>query len=261
MVETNNKEKKKLSKGAKIGIGVGAGCCGLIIIVTILMIVAYIFSPPSLKITNPKDTEFETTEYSVKVEGTSSKLDTLKINNEEIKDKNKFSKEIELKNGNNEIKVEGFKNNNVIASKTFKIYFDYDARVYLDKEKQFKSEEEKQKQELERVPSYEVARKENINNGFSAVIYVDEKDLKDYQVVNVIKDFRSKNKGTENISILVFNKNDKGEVEGAFESTDPSALNIINNKTRADYEKSKDKEQLYWFPNGLSGEKLALEIN
>jgi predicted adenine nucleotide alpha hydrolase (AANH) superfamily ATPase len=100
-------------------------------------------------------------------------------------------------------------------------------------------------------------RKADINNGFSAIVYIDG-DMEDYLISNVVKDIDGKNQSTKNMSLLLFSKNEKNEVEAILEKTSPSDLVKY---IRANFEKKDSAKQLFWFPQGAEGEKLALEVS
>lgn len=59
-----------------------------------------------------------------------------------------------------------------------------------------------------------------------------------------------------NITFLLFNKKDKQAVEAIFEDSD---LTKLLPYVRANYEKKDSTEELFWFPEGAEGKKLALE--
>lgn len=164
-----------------------------------------------------------------------------------------FERQLILQPGANKVVVALTKDDKELERKEYNIYYDYEGM--LQAEEQRKEDEEIAKQ-ASRVPEYEVTRKDGITHGFSAVVYIDEK-AQDFLVANTVKDIKEKNSDTQTISLLIFEKADKSEVEKIFESTE---LAGIPNMVRANYEKRNDKEELFYFPTGLEGEKLALEL-
>jgi hypothetical protein len=187
---------------------------------------------------------------------------TFKINDESItSENNKFTKTLDLQPGNNEVRIlltradeEG--NEVDVYNKSHNVYFDYEGMLYAQELEKDKRAEEELKRKLAEVPQYETVRKTDIDNGFSAIVYV-EGDMEDYQISNVVKDLRNKHPDSRNISALLFSKSNKSNVEAILENSSPAELVTY---IRANYEKREDKQQLFWFPKGAEGEKLALEI-
>lgn len=107
-----------------------------------------------------------------------------------------------------------------------------------------------------RLPEYELVRENEDNGAYSAVIYSAEID--DYLIPNLISDFK-KRKNKDKLTVMIFSKEDKPVVEKAFDADDDSALNTISDKIRAEYRKDIG-EELYYYPDGLKGEKLVLEV-
>jgi len=167
-----------------------------------------------------------------------------------------FSKEVSLDEGDNEIIVVMKKDDRTLYNEKFYIYYDYEGRIYSELLKEEKREAEEIKKKLARVPAYEIVRKESMPNGFSAIVYLDARP-EDYLVSNIIKHIKYYHSSTEAISLLVFEKSDKLEVEKILDSTNVSGLST---KIRANYEKRSDKEELFLFPEGLEAAKLALEV-
>jgi hypothetical protein len=208
------------------------------------------------------DQEVISEQYLVEGE-ISGDLISLKINNVEIGPSNKkFSKALDLQPGNNKVSIvligkDSQENEVEIYNKTHNIFFDYEGMLYAqDLEKDKRAEDELQRK-LSKVPLYEIVRKADINSGFSAIVYIDG-DMEDYLISNVVKDIDSKNQTTKNMSLLLFSKNEKNEVEAILEKTSPGDLVKY---IRANFEKKDSAKQLFWFPQGAEGEKLALEVS
>lgn len=244
---------KKLVKRLAIGI------VGFFILILFLAFI--IPTPTELELSSFKDGD-ETIEELFGVSGEYSGLERITVNGEEANlDGDTFSKKIKLETGDNLIKIEGYKEGAVEITKEAKVYFDLEGMLYKVKEEALKREEEERLKVLNRTPEYEVVRKETIDNGFSAIVYVKAEDVKDYLISNAAKDIKEKENSPQRISLLFFSKNDKSSVEAAFESTDnKTALNTVSSKIKADYEKTSEGEELFYFPSGLVGQKLALEI-
>lgn len=172
----------------------------------------------------------------------------------ELKDQ-KFSKQVKLKPGENKFVLSVYKDGEKVSAKTYKVFYDYEGKLFAD---QKKAEEDALNKKLATVPVYELARKEKTKSGYSAVIYV-EGDIEDYLVANLVKDVKKKD-SAEAISLLVFSASDKTDIEASLESDNPEALAAVSSKAKANYEKTKDSEELFYFPAGLEGEKLALEV-
>lgn len=172
----------------------------------------------------------------------------------ELKDQ-KFSKQVKLKPGENKFVLSVYKDGEKVSAKTYRVFYDYEGKLFAD---QKKAEDDALNKKLATIPTYELVRKEKTKSGYSAVIYA-EGELEDYLVANLIKDVKKKD-SADAISLLVFSISDKGAVEASLESDKPEALATVSSKTKANYEKTKDSEELFYFPAGLEGEKLALEV-
>jgi len=265
-MKNNRKEQiekpflKKFKKFLIIGI---SSIVGLFILLTVIALI--ISEKPSVQIESIKNNS-ETIDENLGIKGKYAGVDSVKVNNEDAtlnKSKREFSRYVKLNPGDNIVKVEGFKDGVSQASQEIKIFFDLEGRLYKEKLEAEKKADEEEIKERSRTPNYEVVRKESIDNGFSAIVYIDEPEIKDYLVCNAIKDFRSKdeNKKTKVISLLIFSKADKIEIESSLEKdSGKESLQKISDKSKGDYEKSDKDESLFYFPNGLRGEKLALEI-
>lgn len=186
----------------------------------------------------------------------------LRINNEEVElVEGEFSKTVNLKPGDNNLEVllmdNSDKGNSVeVYKQSNNIYFDYEGMLYAKEQRL----DEKLARELDakvsKIPEYEIVRKLDIEKGISGVIYADG-ESEDYLMANVVKDARSKNEQYSNLTFLVFNKADKEAVEAVFEDSNPAKLLPY---VRANYEKKDTHEELFWFPEGAEGKKMALEI-
>lgn len=224
-----------------------------------------VFAPPlavELKSLNLEpDQEVITSKYKVEGEVVGD-YTAFTINGEDVElEGNKFSRTLDLEPGDNEVKVllKGVDDSGEEAevySSSHNIYFDYEGMLYAQELEKDKQAEEELKRRLAKVPQFEVVRKSAIANGFSAIVYV-EGDMEDYQLSNVAKELDKNNSDFENISALFFSEKDKSKVEGILEESEPSDLLM---HVRANFEKRGDKKQLFWFPNGTEGEKLALEV-
>lgn len=229
---------------------------GAVLGVFILLIIAIgVFYNPdkSLTLSSPKDGEELAVDH-VLVEGkyTGSGGQILVNGEEANKDTGKqtFSKDIKLNDGENVIKVEYKNGDKAALTQQIKVNFDLEGMLYLQKEK-----------ELSKVPQYELVRREKVDGGFSAIVYTDIVQDGDYLISNLAKEVRDKNQSEKVISILIFSKEDKSEVEKALESTDQKAgLEAISSKVKASYDKRDAQESLFKYPSGLTGDKLALEI-
>ena len=240
----------------KIGIGFA------VLIIIIIAIGIFVPTTPSLEIKSFKDGDETTTEL-FEVSGSYKGLYQVKINGEDVshdESNRTFSKNLSLQNGVNLVKVEGIKNGQVVVTKESKISFDLEGMLFLEKQELANKQEEEKRRELDRVPEYEIVRKENLEEGYSAIVYVKDEDLQDFLVPNLVRDIKSKQDASK-ISLLFFLKSDKSVVEESLESTNENvALKAISTKSKAEYQKTPDGEELFYFPSGLSGEKLALEI-
>lgn len=192
------------------------------------------------------------------IEGTyTGSPSSISINGENLElEGSAFRKDVLLNEGNNQITVVMKKEDQTLHSETYDIYYDYEGSLYAEILKKEQREAEELKKTLARVPAYEIVRKENMPDGFSAIVYLDS-DPEGYLVTNAIKHIKYYHTDTKAISLLVFQKSDKPAVEKILDSTDVSELSA---KIRADYEKRPDKEELFLFPSGLESTKLALEV-
>lgn len=231
------------------------GAVVLLFIVLTIAITIFYRPDKTLSVNNPKD-GIEITEDHVLVEGKYTGIGGEILINGEVANrdtsKQTFSKDIKLKDGDNLIKVEYKDSANVITSQEVKVYFDLEGMLYLQKEKN-----------LSKVPQYELVRKENIENGFTAIVYaaVENNELNNIPISNLSKDLKGKYPNEKTISILIFTNSDKPEVEKALENTDPNAgLQTVSSKVIATYDRRDGKEMLFKYPSGLTGDKLALEI-
>jgi hypothetical protein len=264
MKKTKTMNKPKKLKGLKKVLFIG---CGVLLALFVIIILVGIFVPekPSVQIKSIKNGA-DTTDENLELKGKFAVVNSVKVNNEDAsinQGRREFTKLIKLIPGENVVKVEGFKDGQSQAVQEIKINFDLEGRLYQEKLEAERKADEEELKERAKTPIYEVVRKENNDNGFSAVIYIDEGELKDYYVCNTIKDFRNKdeNKKVKTISLLIFAKKDKSDVESSFEkNSDKTALQTISDKGRGDYEKNDKDESLFYFPNGFQNEKLALEV-
>lgn len=234
---------------------------GLVFLGSFILFV--IFAPPVnpeiTRLNIQKDQDVLTETYIIEGEFKGD-LATFKINDEDaVINGSKFTKEVMLNPGNNIVKVvaTAVKDNvtKEIKNETYNIYFDYEGMLYAEQLIKDQQAAEELRKKLEHVPQYETVRKEGVSDGFSAIIYM-EGEPEDYLVTNVIKDFKSKNKD-KNIALLLFKKSDKEMVEQILESEN---ANGIVPYVRANYEKREVQEQLFLFPAGLEGTKLAVEV-
>jgi len=236
----------------------------LALFIGFFILIAFVAPPIEAELKNlnlEADQEVITEQYTVEGEITGNNV-KLMINDEDINlDDKTFAKTLDLQPGDNEIKVlltgRDVEGNEVeVYNQSHNIYFDYEGMLYsLELEKDKQAEEELQRK-LAEVPQYEVVRKSDIENGFSAIVYV-EGDMQDYQLSNVAKDLDDNNWDIQNISTLIFSKKDKSEVEAVLEESEPAELLKY---VRANFEKRDTHKQLFWFPDGTDGEKLALEV-
>lgn len=235
------------------------------VVVLVMFIGVGITAPPvkpELKNLNIKpDEEVVTETYSVEGEVKGS-YQSLKINDQDIGlSKGKFSKIIELKPGDNDIKVVlvGKDENELdveVYNQTHKVFFDYEGMLYAKELEEDKKAEEELQAKLSEVPKYEMVRKSDVDDGFSAIVYI-ENGMEDYLITNVVKEIKNNNGNQKNLSILLFNKSDKDKAETILEGSSPADL---LSHIRANYEKRGSHEDLFWFPEGAGGRKLALEI-
>jgi len=232
--------------------------------VLLFIILAFLASPLEVKLLSinlEADTEVTSEQFTIEGE-VAGTYKTFVVNDEAVSiEKGKFSKTLNLEPGDNKIKIlltyVDDKDNEVeVFNKTHNIYFDYEGMLYARELEKDKLAEEKVKRKLAEVPRYETVRKSDITDGFSAIVYV-EGDMEDYQISNVAKDIEKNNSNAKNISALMFSKSQNTEVEAVLENSTPAELITY---IRANYEKRDSNKQLFWFPKGAEGEKLALEI-
>lgn len=233
-------------------------------ILALFFVLVFLFprkpSPKTLTITNPASGAELTTDRLVVRGSYTGSGGEIRLNGEPVKTDSwtrTFSKEVTLINGLNRLKAEYWDQGKEASSSEITVTFDLEGKLYLEKE-------QREKAELAKVPAYELVRKETIDGGFSAIAYADlmkDGELAGYLITNLARDVREKNKSTGVLSVLVFLKENKVEVERALESEeDTSGLESVGTFVRANYEKSSDGEELFMFPNGLAGDKLALEV-
>lgn len=237
----------------------------VLLIIFLLLLARSILFPgksptKTITITNPASGTGLTTERLIVKGSYTGSGGEIRLNGEPVKTDSwtrTFSKEVTLINGLNKLKAEYWDQGKEASSSEIAVTFDLEGKLYLEKE-------QTEKAELVRVPDYELVRKENIGGGFSAIAYADlmkEGELAGYLITNLARDVREKNKSTGVLSVLVFLKGSKVEVERALESEEESSgLEAVGALVRANYEKSSDGEELFMFPDGLSGDKLALEV-
>ncbi len=208
----------------------------------------------SINITENHVTDSENFEIQGVVEGDPSKIE---INDKQVEPfGSSFSSSASLVPGDNKISLEVHDSNGVKVKKNYSIFYDYEGKIYSELNKKEASDKDALNKKLATVPKYEIVRKESIDKGFSAIVYL-EGETEDYLVSNTVKHIKYYHKSSQNISLLIFKKSDKIEVEKILESTDMTALSGL---VRANYEKRIDKQDLYLFPTGLEGNKLALEV-
>lgn len=234
---------------------IGIGFAGFML----LGIVLAIFFPTAteLEITSFKTNDevtIENLEVAGKYKGTPDKI---LINGEEAEKKlsGEFRRVIKLTPGENKIKVEAQDDGKTVYTTESIAYYDLEGNLFQEKEEAFK-------RERDRVPEYEMVRKEDVDNGFSAIIYADVMGgdaVQEHLVTNLVNEVKSKNQ-VNTISLLIFSKSDKQDVEALFEKSDNTSLRTISQKVRAEYSKSDSNEDLFVYPAGLEGDKLALTI-
>ena len=211
-----------------------------------------------INLTEDKEVIEETFTIEGNVSGTQP---SLKINNENIEVVDgKFSKKFDLKPGDNkfDILLTGKNEKDEVVTsyqESRNIYFDYEGMLYAQEQERDAKEKRELEEKLARVPAYEVVRKQDIDKGFSAVLYVAEDE--DYLLANAVRKVREENAGIENITLLIFNQRDKGVVESYLEGED---LSQTVPYVRANYEKNGSNNKLFWFPEGAEGRKVEIEI-
>ena len=231
---------------------------GVVIFFLILFIFIFTIAFPlkvELEITNIKNNQ-EVTDSFIQVLGKyTGSPDKITVNGEVAEKKsstNEFRKILELKPGDNKITVEAYSRNKPIYKTESVVYFDFEGKLYLEKEKEFSI-----------VPNYELVRKEDIENGFTAIIYGDitqNGQIVDDSLIKIVQDIKGKNANSGNISLLIFSQSDKQSVEETLEKEgNEEGLKLVSSKVKANYEKTSDSNELYLYPSGLDGNKIALE--
>lgn len=236
----------------------------LLPVMFITLLIAGVVAPPidpevaNLNLNKDQEVITETFTLEGEIKGD---YEALTINGEALEvSGTKFKKELPLKPGNNSVEVRAIKIEEdevkEFFKETYNIYFDYEGMLYAEELKKDQQAEEELKRKLAQVPQYEMVRKDNTDEGFTVIVYM-EGDLEDYLISNVIKDIKNSNSDIHSISLLLFDKASKNKVEAVLESTDIAGLLPY---VRANYEKHDTREQLFWFPKGTEGAKLALEV-
>lgn len=239
----------------------GIGFLGFIIFVIVIGILYPV--SPEVQISSFKDKNEVTSELldvSGKYKGSPDKI---LVNGQEAEKKysdSSFKKVITLKPGENLITVEAYSKGKVVYKTEGIVIFDLEGKYYLEKEQAYKKQIEEAQKENTRVPEYELVRKEESNGTFSGIVYADIMNVeavREYLVANLVKDIKAKNNNSS-LSLLIFSKNDKAIVEGLLEKTDLASLSEMSKKVRAEYSKTTDSEDLFIYPTGLEGDKLAV---
>lgn len=234
---------------------VGIGFAALLII---LVIIGIAFpTKAEVEITSFKSNDEVTTENLEVVGKYKGSPDKILVNGEaaEKKSSGEFRKIVKLNPGENKIKAEAQDDGKIAFTTESVVYFDLEGKLFQEKDEAFKRERDK-------VPEYELVRKEDISGGFSAIIYADVMGgdaIVEHLVANLVSDVKNKN-STSTISLLIFSRADKQDVEGLLEKSDNASLKTISQKVRAEYNKSDNTEELFIYPGGLEGDKLALAI-
>jgi len=235
----------------------GIGFLGLIIL---LVVIGTLFPvSPEVQIASFKDKDEVTTELldvSGKYKGSPDKI---LVNRQEAEKKSSdstYKKVITLKPGENLVTVEAYSKGKVVYKTEGLIVYDLEGKYYLEKEQAYNQEQNK-------VPEYEIVRKEDIEGGFSAIVYGDFMDgdaMQEYLIANLVKDVKGKNGNTTVISLLIFPKETKATVEGLLEKTDTASLTALSKQVKAEYSKTSEGEDLFIYPSGLEGDKLAVAL-
>ena len=234
---------------------VGIGFAALLII---LVIIGIAFpAKAEVEITSFKSNDEVTTENLEVVGKYKGSPDKILVNGEEAEKKSsgEFRKIVKLSAGENKIKAEAYNDGKVAYTTESVVYFDLEGKFFQEKDEAFR-------RERDRVPEYELVRKEDISGGFSAIIYAEVMGgdtIVEHLVANLVNDVKSKNSAST-ISLLIFSKADKQDIEGLLEKSDNASLKIISQKVRAEYSKTDNTEELFIYPSGLEGDKLALAI-
>ena len=235
---------------------VGIGFAALLII---LVIIGIAFpTKAEVEITSFKSNDEVTTENLEVVGKYKGSPDKILVNGEEAEKKSsgEFRKIVKLNPGENKIKAEAQDDGKIAFTTESVVYFDLEGKLFQEKNEAFNKERDK-------VPEYELVRKEDISGGFSAIIYADVMGgdaIVEHLVANLVNDIKSKNNSTSTISLLIFSNADKQDVEGLLEKSDNASLKTISQRVKAEYSKTDNTEELFIYPSGLEGDKLALAI-
>lgn len=222
-----------------------------------LAVITAIITPSSvfLETTNIHDGD-EVTSEKITIEGQyTGSPDVVLVNGEGAtldKKAKKFSKHLQLQDGLNKVDISATKDQEEKAKITINIYFDLEVKLYMEKIGEVESDV---------IPQYEVVRKQQSEQNLSAVVYLEDENADERYLSNLIIDFKNKQEIKDRTSVLVFPRSAKSEIEDALNSTDLQiTLPILIKYALADYEKSGEQESYFYFPEGLTGTKLALEI-
>jgi len=234
---------------------VGIGFAALLIL---LVVIGIAFpTKAEVEITSFKSNDEVTTENLEVVGKYKGSPDKILVNGEEAEKKSsgEFRKIVKLNPGENKIKAEAQDDGKIAYTTESVVYFDLEGKLFQEKDEAFKKERDK-------VPEYELVRKEDVSGGFSAIIYADVMGgdaIVEHLVANLVNDIKSKN-ATSAISLLIFSKADKQDIEGLLEKSDNTSLKTISQKVKGEYSKTDNTEELFIYPGGLEGDKLALAI-
>jgi len=235
----------------------GIGFLGFIIFIKVIGTLFPV--SPEIQISSFEDKDEVTTELldvSGKYKGSPDKI---LVNGQEAEKKTSdstFKKVITLKPGENLVTIEAYSKGKVVYKTEGVVVYDLEGKYYLEKEQVYNQEQNK-------VPEYEIVRKEDIDGGFSAIVYADVMGgdaIREYLVANLVKDIKGKNGNATVISLLIFPKQDKVTVEGLLEKTDTASLTALSKQVKAEYSRTSEGEDLFIYPSGLEGDKLAVAI-
>ncbi|KKS52540.1 MAG: hypothetical protein UV19_C0018G0001 [Parcubacteria group bacterium GW2011_GWA2_42_28] len=222
-----------------------------------LVVITTVVTPSSLsvKTTNINDGD-DVTEEKTTIEGKyTGSPDVILVNGEGAtldKKAKTFSKHLQLQDGLNKVEISGSQDGKEKAKITLNVYFDLEGKLYLEKTGEVSPEE---------ILQYEVVRKQPAENSLTAIIYLNDNQAEERYLTNLIVDLKKQIEIKDKTSILVFPQSAKTEVEEALNSTDQTtSLPILIKYTLADYEKNGENESYFYFPEGLTGTKLAVEI-
>lgn len=222
-----------------------------------IAVITVIITPSSvlLETTNIHDGD-EVTSEKITVEGQYTGLpDVVLVNGEGAtldKKTKKFSKHLQLQDGLNKVNISATKGQEEKAKITLNIYFDLEGKLYMEKTGEV---------EAGVILQYEVVRKQQSSESLSAVVYLEDEKADERYLSNLISDFKNKQEIKDRTSVLVFPRSARSKIEDALNSTDLQiSLPILIKYALADYEKSGEQENYFYFPEGLTGTKLALEI-